>query len=181
MKKDQKKGDPLAKRTTSLPRKSVGSVLWYHYYFSASFLFLFFLNTSGPDVSVSLSFQTYPWKWHTSCDWTQKAALELYFEGETTEPQLMPCSPLVWTTVNRFSLREILEDDCHTKFSLSRSFSTNDNAMRLKWQMWAQRFAWQQAKTQIVLFHHHGLHVGSRLVPVVQAESSEVRESLNLL
>jgi len=150
----------------------VGSVLLYHYYYYSD---SFSRKTSGPDVSVSLSFQTYPWKWHTSCDWTQKAALELYFEGETTEPQLMPCSPLVWTTVNRFSLREILECDCHTKFSLSRSFDTNDNAMRLKW---AQLFAWQQAKTQIALFHHHGLHVVSRLV---QVGSSEVRESLNLL
>lgn len=128
IKKDQK-NNPLAQRKTKLFLENQWVL---SYSIIINFLLHFSSETSDPDVSVSLSFQTYPWKWHTSCDWTQKAALELYFEGETTEPQLMPCSPLVWTTVNRFSLSKILEYDRLTKFSLSRSFGTTDKWDEIK-------------------------------------------------
>lgn len=82
------------------------------YYITIIFLSCFCNKTPASDVSVLLSFQESPWKQSRACDWTLRAAPELYFEEETTEPQIMLYSPLVSTTVIRFSLCETLEKDC---------------------------------------------------------------------
>lgn len=97
-------------------------LLLCHYYFSAS---VFFSKTPASDVSVSLSFQDQSWKQSRGCDWTLRAAPELYFEEETTEPQIMLYSPLVSTTVIRFSLCKILEKDCRSGFLQSKGHCTD--------------------------------------------------------
>lgn len=135
-KKDLKKQLPIGSDESKLPGKSASPVLLYHYYFSS--LPWFSSKTPESDVSVSLSFRESSWKQSRGCDWTLRAAPEQYFEGETTEPQIMLYSPLVWTTVIRFSLCKILEKDCHSSFLQSKGQCTD---VKLKTSFMSMRLA----------------------------------------
>lgn len=95
----------IGSNESELPGKSAA----LSYCITIIFLPWFCSKTPASDVSVSLSFQESSWKQSWGCDWTLRAAPELYFEEETTEPQIMLYSPLVSTTVIRFSLCKILE------------------------------------------------------------------------
>lgn len=94
------------------------------------FLPWFCSKTPASDISVSLLFQESSWKQSEGCDWTLRAAPELYFEEETTEPQIMLYSPLVSTTVIRFSLCKILEKDWPSSFLPSKGHRLHSGDMR---------------------------------------------------
>lgn len=64
------------------------------YCFTIIFLLCIFSETPATDVSVSLSFQVSSWMQSRGCDWTLRAAPELYFEEEAPEPHIMLYSPL---------------------------------------------------------------------------------------
>lgn len=118
------KKDALSKRKTVVLRKSVGSVLLYHY-FSASFLKQNIRSWRHCIIVISnvpLEAAHKLWLNSESCPW----ALLWGRNHRTTANALQ--SP----TVNRFWLSEILEYDCHSKFSLSRSFGTTDKWDEIK-------------------------------------------------
>lgn len=114
--KTTKKLQFIGSNESELPGKSAA----LSYCITIIFLPWFCSKTPASDVSVSLSFQESSWKQSRGCDWTLRAALELYFEEETTEPQIMLYSPLVSTTVIRFSLCKILEKGRHSGFLQSK-------------------------------------------------------------
>lgn len=127
------------KKTTTKALRLIGSNESKHPLILCYYIFLIFLTwfcskTPWSDVSVRLSFEASPWKQSGGCGWSLRAAPELFFEEETTEPQIMLRSPLVWTEIIRFFT---LQDSWQSPSSLVLSRRSRERCFTLK--LWTQR------------------------------------------
>lgn len=145
-----------AEKTTTKALQLIGSNESEHPLILCYYIFLIFLSwfcskTHWSDVSVQLSFEASPWKQSGGCGWSLRAAPELFFEEETTEPQIMLHSPLVWTEIIRFFT---LRDSWQSPSSLVLSRRLRKRCVALK--LWTQGksshiFVWMIANMCVIV------------------------------